>query len=237
MIPIRDLNPTRTFPFMTILLILANSAVFLYQLTLRPRALDTFIRTFAVVPFEISHGVDVPPLIGLPIYLTIVTAMFMHGGWLHIIGNMLYLWIFGNNIEDRFGHVRFLIIYLIWGVIAAFAQIVVDPESRVPALGASGAIAGVLGAYLIIFPNARVDTLLFIGFFITTVRLPALIVIGQWIVIQFLTGIASLGVANDAGGVAYFAHIGGAVAGLAIGIIYRLLNPRPPASYDYQWNR
>src|SRR5713226_6762800 len=120
MIPIRDLNPTRTFPFVTILLIVLNGVVFLYEVTLRPRVLETFISAYGVVPYEITHAVDLPPLINLPIYATIFTAMFMHGVWLHIIGNMLYFLIFGNNIEDRFGHIRFLFIYLLWGIVAAF---------------------------------------------------------------------------------------------------------------------
>ncbi|MCA1554154.1 MAG: rhomboid family intramembrane serine protease, partial [Chloroflexi bacterium] len=168
---------------------------------------------------------------------TLFTSMFMHGGWLHIIGNMLYFWIFGNNIEDRFGHFKFLLIYLMWGVAAAFTQIAVDPNARVPALGASGAIAGVLGAYLVMFPSARVDSLLTIGIFITTVRLPALFVIGQWIVIQFFSGVLSLGGPQSEGGVAYFAHIGGAVAGVIVGVIYRALNPRVSAAPDYSVGR
>ncbi len=231
MIPIRDINPTRTFPFITTLIIVLNVAVFLYELMLGPRRLTTFINTYGTVPCEILRTCPVPN-IGIPIYLTIFTAMFMHGGWLHIIGNMLYFWIFGNNIEDRFGHVRFLFIYLIWGVIAAFTQIVVDPDGRTPAVGASGAIAGVLGAYLVIFPNARVDSLLFIGIFITTVRLPALFVIGFWILIQLFNGFLTLDVPHNEGGVAYFAHIGGAVAGLIVGLTYRVLNPRQSTLYD-----
>src|SRR5919205_1586145 len=135
MIPIRDLNPTRTFPFITILIIVANAAVFLYEVTLG-RRLAAFISAYGTVPFEITHGVDLRPRIGAPIYLTIFTAMFMHGGWLHIIGNMLYFWIFGNNIEDKFGHLRFLLIYLLWGVIAALTQILVDPNGMIPAVGA-----------------------------------------------------------------------------------------------------
>ncbi len=233
MIPLRDLNPTRTFPLITVLLIALNSLVFFYELTLSTRQLDSVIMTYGTVPYEITHGVVIGPPLGIPVYLTILTAMFMHAGWLHIIGNMLYFWIFGNNIEDRFGHVRFLLIYLAWGVVAALTQILVDPESRIPALGASGAIAGVLGAYLIIFPSARVDVLIPIGFFITTVRLPAIFVIGEWILLQFLSGFGSLGPASADGGVAYFAHIGGAVAGVAVGLIYRALNP--PARRDYSY--
>ncbi len=237
MIPIRDINPTRTFPFMTILLIVANAAVFLYELTLRSRTLEQFIFSYGTVPFEITHNVDIDPKIAFPVYITLLSAQFMHGGWLHIIGNMLYLWIFGNNIEDRFGHLRFVIIYLFWGVIAALTQVFVDPEGKTPALGASGAIAGVLGAYLVIFPRAQVDALFPLGIFLTSIRLPAMLIIGQWIVIQFFSGFLSLGVAasHESGGVAYFAHIGGAIAGIIVGLIYRALHPGerflPPAYY------
>ncbi len=239
MIPLRDINPTRTFPFFTILIIVANVAVFLYELSLG-RRLDVFINTYGTVPCEITTVCGIPAQLNIPVWATIFTAMFMHGGWLHIIGNMLYFWIFGNNIEDRFGHVKFLAIYLVWGVLAAFTQIFVDPASRIPAVGASGAIAGVLGAYLVMFPRAQVDSLLTLGIFITTVRLPALFVIGFWIVLQFFSGFLSLGVAHtqaDAGGVAYFAHIGGAVAGLIAGLIYRALNPQRAVVPDYTVRR
>lgn len=232
MIPIRDLNPTRTTPFIIVGLIAANIIVFLYQISLGVRQQNQFVLAYATTPFEITHGVDLDPKIGIPVYLTIFTAMFMHGGWLHIIGNMLYLWIFGNNVEDRFGHIRFLLIYLLWGVAAAFAQILVDPNSRIPALGASGAIAGVLGAYLVIFPTARVDVLVFLGYFISTVRLPALLVVGGWILLQFFSGFASVTGAEADGGVAYFAHIGGAIAGVAVGLLYRVLHPGS-AEYGY----
>jgi membrane associated rhomboid family serine protease len=226
MIPLRDINPTRTFPLITILIIAANALVFVYELTLPPRRLTVFVADFGTVPYAILHGVALDPSLGIPVYLTIFTSMFIHGGWLHIIGNMLYFWIFGNNIEDRFGHLRFLVIYLFWGVIAGLTQVFVDPASRLPAIGASGAIAGVLGAYLVIFPSARVDVLIPLGFFLTTLRLPALFVIGQWILLQFLSGFAVVGGAPADGGVAYFAHIGGAVAGLATGLLYRALVPQ-----------
>jgi membrane associated rhomboid family serine protease len=238
MIPLRDINPTRTFPFFTILIIVANAAVFLYELSLG-RRLDAFINLYGTVPCEISSLCPLPRGLALPVFATIFTSMFMHGGWLHILGNMLYFWIFGNNIEDRFGHLKFLIIYLLWGVVAAFTQIFVDPASSVPAIGASGAIAGVLGAYLVMFPRAQVDSLLTIGIFLTTVRLPAIFVIGFWIVLQFFSGFLSLGVAHsqaDSGGVAYFAHIGGALAGLVVGLLYRALNPQRTAVADsYGW--
>ena len=231
MIPLRDINPTRTFPAVTILIIAANTLVFLYELTLPSRVLTRFIADYGTVPYSIVSSVALDPAIGIPVYLTLFTSMFMHGGWLHIIGNMLYFWIFGNNIEDRFGHVRFLAIYLLWGIIAGLAQVFVDPASRLPAIGASGAIAGVLGAYLVIFPTARVDVLIPLGFFLTTLRLPALFVIGQWILLQFLSGFAVVGGAPSDGGVAYFAHIGGAIAGVITGLLYRVLVPQRAADY------
>ena len=226
MIPLRDINPTRTFPLVTILIIVANALAFFYELTLSPEALTRFIAQYGTVPYQITHGVALDPAVTFPVYLTLLTSMFLHGGWLHIVGNMLYFWIFGNNIEDRFGHIRFLMIYLFWGVAAGLAQVFIDPGSRIPALGASGAIAGVLGAYLVLFPTARVDALIPLGFFLTTLRLPAILVIGQWILLQFLNGFSVVGGAPVDGGVAYFAHIGGAVVGLITGLLYRLLFAR-----------
>jgi len=145
--------------------------------------------------------------------LTIFTSMFMHGGILHLVTNMLYLWIFGNNIEDKLGHFRFIIFYVLCGVAAAYAHAITDPSSRIPMIGASGAVSGVLGAYMLIFPHARVHTLIFLGFFVQVVRLPAIFLIGFWIFIQFINGILSKGIAGQ-GGVAWFAHIGGFIFGL-----------------------
>ncbi|MBI5877720.1 MAG: rhomboid family intramembrane serine protease [Chloroflexi bacterium] len=225
MIPLRDLNPTRSTPYVTVALILANVLVFAYQILIPARQLNQFVLAFALQPYELTHNIELSPAIGIPVALTMFTSMFMHGGWLHIIGNMLYLWIFGNNVEDRLGHLFFLIIYLGWGAVAALTQVAVDPNSRVPMLGASGAIAGVLGAYLVMYPAARVETLVTLGFFLTTYRLPAWIVIGVWIIVQFFNGLVALdGGAGD--GVAYFAHIGGAVAGLFVGVLVRLLSGR-----------
>jgi membrane associated rhomboid family serine protease len=153
--------------------------------------------------------------------LSVVTSMFLHGGWLHLIGNMLYLWIFGNNIEDRFGRLGFLIFYLAGGVAAVVAQVAVDPTSPIPLVGASGAIAATLGAYLVLFPRARVLALVFLGFFYQLLEIPAVIVLGFWFVLQLVDGIASLGLAGAEGGVAFFAHIGGFVAGVAIGLLVR----------------
>jgi membrane associated rhomboid family serine protease len=234
MIPLRDLNPTRSFPYVTLLIIAANVAVFAIELaqgaTGGPDALENFIMTFALRPFEILNGVDLPPATPVPVQATLLTAMFMHSGWLHLLGNMWYLGIFGNNIEERFGHAAYLVLYLAWGLAAAAAQIAVDPASQIPMLGASGAVAGVLGAYLVLFPMARIDVLVVLGIFLSRVRMSALFVIGFWIVLQLLNGVMSFGDFGE-GGVAYFAHIGGAVAGLAVGIVARFTNigNRPPA--------
>src|SRR4051794_1668269 len=153
---------------------------------------------------------DLAPKIDYPVWVTIFTSMFMHGGWLHIGGNMLFLWIFGDNVEDAMGHVRFLIFYLLAGVGAAAGQILVSPDALTPLIGASGAISGVLAAYLVLFPNARVRVLIFLGFFVTVLALPALVVIGFWIILQFASGYASVGPGTaQTDGVAYFAHIGG----------------------------
>lgn len=227
MLPLRDINPTRRFPIVTLTLIGINVTVFVFELLLDTvGVLDTFIRAFSVVPYELTHAVDLPPTIPLPVQMTIFTSMFMHGGFFHLAGNMLYLWIFGNNVEDNMGHGRFLIFYLVCGIAAALAQTAVSPNSRVPLLGASGAIAGVLGAYLLMFPNAQVETLLFFGWFIRIVRLPAVFVLSWWIVIQFFQGLLSLGVPAASSGVAWFAHIGGFVAGVILVPFFRRREPR-----------
>jgi membrane associated rhomboid family serine protease len=161
---------------------------------------------------------------------TLITSQFLHGGWLHILGNMLYLWIFGNNVEDRFGRLGFLLFYLFGGALAGLSQVAIDPTSNVPTIGASGAIAATLGAYLVLFPRARVTTLVFLGFFYQLIDVPALIVLGFWFVLQLVDGLASLGATQSGGGVAFFAHIGGFVAGaviarVAVGVGGRLRGP------------
>jgi membrane associated rhomboid family serine protease len=204
---------------------------------------DQFTVAYAAVPYEITNGVDLVRPVSLPgtgvipqapgptpIYLTLFTSMFMHGGFMHIIGNMLYLWIFGDNIEDNFGHVKFVIFYLICGLIAAFAQIMFDPDSVIPTLGASGAIAGVLGAYLVMFPHNRVRSIVPLGFLLTTVELPAIVVLGFWIVIQFFSQYAAITDVTQqtrGGGVAYMAHIGGFIAGLILSFFFRRRQPQP----------
>lgn len=207
MFPIGDDNSGRRLvPYVTYTLIALNVLFFLVELI----GGDVFIETWAFVParFMADPGGD---------FLTLFTSMFMHAGWVHIGGNMLYLWIFGDNVEDRFGHLRYLVFYLICGIAATFAQLAFSLGSGVPNLGASGAIAGVLGAYLLLFPKRQVTVLL--GYGVT--RMPALVVIGFWIVLQFFNGIGSIVVSTDTGGVAYMAHIGGFIAGLVLALVLR----------------
>jgi len=228
-IPLKDENPTRTVPVVTVGLIAANVLAFLYQFSLAAgddprafRAAQAFVVEFGLVPCRLTGTCITPGDFPSPV-LTIFTSMFLHGGLFHIAGNMLYLWIFGNNIEDTLGHGRFLGFYLLSGVAAALAQTAVGPTSTVPMIGASGAVSGVLGAYLLLFPHARVLTLITFGFFIRIVPVPAMVVLGFWIVVQFLNGIVTFG-SGDRGGVAWFAHIGGFVAGL--GLLWVLLPRR-----------
>ena len=220
MIPLKDDNPTQSFPAVTLLLIAANLAVFVWELLLPAAQRQEAIVRMAVIPFEITQrpfGLDRLLHNGL----TLMTAMFLHGGLLHLGGNMLYLWIFGNNIEDATGHGRFLIFYLLCGIAASFAQVAAHPASKLPMVGASGAIAGVLGAYLVLFPTARVLTLMVFFFFVRVVPIPALIVLGFWLLLQLLSAGDGVG-----GGVAWFAHIGGFLAGLALIVPFRSKRPR-----------
>ena len=175
-------------------------------------ALQSFIQSWGVVPREYSTMQDLPPTIPLPFWSTLVTSMFLHGGWMHLGGNMLYLWIFGDNLEKVMHSVRFLIFYLVCGLAASFAHIVFGSGSNIPAVGASGAISGVLGAYLVLFPNNRVRVLTRGGI----AHVPALVVLGFWILIQFINGLGSMATTTETGGVAYMAHIGGFVAGLVL---------------------
>lgn len=198
------------------LLVLINIGVFIYELTLSDLQLALFVQRWGVVPYELVHLEDIPPLLGWPVLVTIFSAMFIHGGFLHIAGNMLFLWIFGDNIEDVMGHLKFLIFYLICGIAAAAAQTLTDTESLTPMIGASGAIAGVLGAYLRLFPRGMVRVATFFFFFPILFRLPAIVVIGLWFLIQLISGYALLGVTSAASGTAYFAHIGGFIAGLIL---------------------
>lgn len=216
--------------YVTIALVAANALLFLYQL-----ASPDFTYGYSVIPAEIVRGVDLvdPVLVEdgasgdlvelpqgpgpVPIYLTLLTSMFMHGGWGHLGGNLLYLWIFGDNVEHRFGSLRFLLFYLASGLAASAAQIATDPDGLIPNLGASGAISGVLGAYLVLFPHNRVIAL----FLFRLVSIPAVVVLGLWAVLQVISGMGSLGSSGVTGGVAYAAHVGGFVAGILAGVVAR----------------
>ena len=223
MIPLQDINPTRTRPYVTWILIALNVLVFLFELlTDAAGELDALIYNAGVVPYLITSE---PFSFST---LTLFSSMFLHGGWTHLLGNMLYLWIFGDNIEDRMGHGRFFVFYFLGGIAAAGAQIIMAPDSTIPMVGASGAIAAVLGAYLIEFPRARVRSLVTLGYFIRIAQVPAIIVLGMWFVLQFFSGFLSLS-AMASGGVAYFAHIGGFVAGLLF--IKPFTVGRPKAAY------
>jgi membrane associated rhomboid family serine protease len=208
MFPIGDDNSTRrSVPYVTYALVAINVLVFLLELNNG----DAFIREWAFIPARFSAD----PAASIA---TVFSAMFMHGGWLHLGGNMLYLWIFGDNVEDRFGHVKYLAFYLLAGIAATFAQYLFLPESNVPNVGASGAIAGVLGAYLLMFPHARVNVLLGRS----VVAMPAIVVLGFWIVLQLVSGVGSIATTDaDVGGVAYMAHVGGFVAGFLMAFVFR----------------
>lgn len=209
MIPFKDDNPTSTFPIVTIGIIAINTAVYAAGL-LSSAGQKHISYSYGAIPHNLMTFETLQPVHP---FATLISSMFLHGGLFHLLGNMLYLWIFGNNIEDRLGHFRFLIFFLLIGIIAAYAHALAEPVSKIPMIGASGAVSGVLGAYLILYPHARVHTLVFLGFFIQIVKIPALIVIGFWAIIQVINGILSKGFLNQ-GGVAWFAHIGGFLAGL-----------------------
>jgi len=212
MFPIGDDNSgERSFPVVTYALIALNVLFFLVELN----GGDSFIQQWSLVPrrFLANPAGDFP---------TIFTSMFMHAGWLHLLGNMLYLWIFGDNVEDSFGHAKFLIFYLLCGIAATFAQLVFTATSSVPNLGASGAIAGVLGAYIVMFPRGQVRVMMGRGI----IPMPALVVIGFWIVLQFVSGIGSISQSAETGGVAYMAHIGGFIAGIVLAFVFRTIGTR-----------
>lgn len=206
MFPVSDVIPSRTTPYVTVGLIAANALAFLYELQLSTPELRVFAQEFGVVPAHFA-------------WPTVLTSMFLHGSWIHVLGNMLYLWIFGNNVEDAMGKIRFVVFYLLCGVGAACIQILVNPASRVPMVGASGAISGVLGAYLVLFPHARILTLLPLGILLPIVEIRAVFVIGFWVVVQVLNGLLTFDF--DGGGVAWFAHIGGFAAGCILVLFFR----------------
>ena len=232
MIPLKDMTPRRSVPFVTLILIAINVAVFLHQISLSPSAAEAFIRTYGLVPAKISLALAGHRYTLAQALIPFFTCMFLHGGWMHIIGNMWFLWIFGANVEDRMGPVPYLIFYLVCGIGSSVAQTSFSWGSTLPSIGASGAISGVLGAYIIYFPASQILTLipLFIIWF--TARIPALVFIGLWFVVQFLSGLGSLKNprAANLGGVAWWAHVGGFLLGM---LLARLIKPAPRAQVYY----
>jgi membrane associated rhomboid family serine protease len=226
MIPLRDTNPRRIVPVVNVVLIIVNVLMFFWEVSLGSRLMEV-MQQIAFVPARFwatgGLGTDI---------MSMFTSMFLHGGWMHLAGNMLYLFIFGDNLEDRLGHFRYLVFYLLCGIVATLAHAFAAPGSVLPAVGASGAIAGVLGGYLILFPRARVMTLIPLFMFVTVRELPALVVLGLWFVLQLFTGAATLGIPSgeESGGVAYFAHIGGFIAGL--GLVYLMGGKRQAPELD-----
>ena len=210
MIPLRALLYRRNMPAMTLLIISVNVLCFLYEKALAPESLELFIQHYALVPDHLAP-------------LTFVTSMFLHGGWLHLIGNMWFLWVFGSHIEDAMGSPKFLVFYILSGVASAIVQFAIELGNPVPTLGASGAIAGVMGAFLILYPRVRVVTLIFIVIFITTVEIPAAFMLLYWFLIQLVSGIGSLASVTHAQGIAWFAHVGGFLAGI---LLIRVLEQR-----------
>jgi len=228
MIPLRDDNPAATQPVVTVALLTAVTLVFFWQLSLGPLGGQAAVYSLGLVPAVLFGPHRLPSeLVIVPASVTILTSMFMHGGWLHLIGNMLFLWVFGDNVEDALGHARFLLFYLLCGIAAALTQALPDPHSVVPVIGASGAISGVLGAYLLLFPRASILVVIPLGFFPYPVHWPAKIVLIWWFILQFLSNALALGGGE---GVAFRAHLGGFVAGMALVAFlkrpgFRLYNP------------
>jgi membrane associated rhomboid family serine protease len=220
-IPLRDVIPSRTTPYVTISLVAINILVFLYQFSLGSYV-NEFVLTFGLVPAYFS-------------WMNVLTSMFLHGGFLHVAGNMLYLWIFGDNVEDRMGHGRFLAFYLLCGIAAALGQAFTVPNSQIPMVGASGAIAGVMGAYFILYPHSRIVTLLPLFIFWQVIEVPAIFFLGVWFVMQFLSGVGSVATATGgepAGGVAFWAH----VAGFAAGVVGVFVFKQPERQRVEWWN-
>lgn len=237
MVPLRDENPIRITPYVTYALIAANILVFLYELSLAPPQLDGFFHRFAVVPKELTanlNGISVHQPV--PEWLTLLSSQFLHAGFTHVGFNMLFLWIFGNNIEEELGSVKYLVFYLSCGVLAALAQWLFSMNSGVPSLGASGAIAGVMGAYILKFPKARIVTFIPLGFLFTTVRVPAIFFLGFWFLQQAFNSVAMLGapanVGMEQGGVAYWAHAGGFIFGAILGPLLGLFSADSKAPFE-----
>jgi membrane associated rhomboid family serine protease len=220
MIPLKDDTPTNTFPLITVVLIGINILVYVYQLTLSSQGLETFLFRYGAIPARLIH-----PFVGnqyspqtIPYALTIFSAMFLHGGLIHLLGNMLYLWIFGKNVEDFLGHAKFIFFYLIAGFFAAFIHTLSDLDSFIPMIGASGAIAGVLGAYLILFPRANVSTLFIFIIFFKIIKVPAVLILGLW----FLVQVANAG--TGGGSVAWYAHVGGFLTGVVLILTFKSMS-------------
>jgi membrane associated rhomboid family serine protease len=209
MFPVSDVIPSRTTPFVTVGLIILNAAVFLYELQLSRPELQLFALAFGVVPAYFDWS-------------TLVTSMFIHEGWLHLLGNMLYLWIFGDNVEDRLGHAGYLLFYIACGSAAALGQVAVSTGSAIPMIGASGAIAGVMGAYFVLYPHSRVLTVVFLLFFMDMVEIPAIFFLGIWFIKELFSGVGSLGARSLNGGVAFWAHIIGFASGALVGVFWRI---------------
>lgn len=231
MVPLKDDNPVKITPYVTYGLIAINLLVFFYELTLSPIELMTFFRTWAVIPEQLTNtlqsGGDIT-IFTVHEWFTLVSAQFMHAGFLHLGGNMLYLWIFGNNVEEELGHTRFLLFYLVCGTLATLAQWYFGMYSEAPSLGASGAIAGVMGAYIFRFPNVRILTVIPLGFFFFPLRIPAMFYLGIWFLQQASYGLASLSapanIGMAEGGIAYWAHAGGFVFGAVLGLLLGLFD-------------
>jgi membrane associated rhomboid family serine protease len=244
MIPLRDDVPSRTVPFVNYALIAINAVLFFFELSLGER-LERFVFAAAVVPSLYTGGdgaLAIPEILWTSLDPSlggrVLIAMFLHGGWAHLLGNMLYLWIFGDNVEDRMGHFRFLLFYLLCGWAASYAHIWAQPSSPMPSLGASGAIAGVLGAYITLYPSARVLTMIPLGIFLHMARIPAVFFLGFWFLQQFLSGALTLKVATaQSGGVAWWAHIGGFAAGFVLVWIFQSRKRRPPQRDHDWWDR
>src|SRR5687767_9062707 len=240
MFPIRDDNPHFLTPYATYALIVVNLLVwvFVQGMGLEP-ALSASLCQLGLIPAELLQAVppgtrvplgpDVACVLGQPSWITPLSSMFMHGGWLHLIGNMWFLWIFGNNVEDSMGHVRFLVFYLLCGLAAATLQTLTDPDSVIPMVGASGAIGGVMGAYVLLYPRVHVHMLIFLGFYATTIAVPAVFMLGYWFILQLLS--ASMSIGAEGGGVAFWAHVGGFVAGAVLVLLFR--DPRLLERHPY----
>ena len=238
MFPIADSDlVTRSRPIVNLTLIGLCTVVFISELVIGAMGRLVFFYQFGLIPAELAQGINYTTFTApdhvfdiaspIPNWLTVFSSMFIHGDWMHFAANMLFLWVFGDNIEDRFGHIRYLLFYLAAGVAAAWLQVATNTMSEVPMVGASGAIAGVLGAYLILFPYSRIRTVV-IFFFITFIRIPALFLLGFWFLLQFFGGVGSLGPSAQAGGIAYWAHVGGFVLGIIVAALYRLLARQRP---------